>query len=53
MAKMTPDSHADVIVIGAGVSGLLVARTVQANGARVWKARRFQAWPRVPRWLNC
>jgi predicted NAD/FAD-dependent oxidoreductase len=32
---MTPDSHVDAIVIGAGVSGLIAARTVQANGARV------------------
>ena len=32
---MTPDSHVDAIVIGAGVSGLIAARTLQANGARV------------------
>ncbi|MBE0543395.1 MAG: FAD-dependent oxidoreductase [Verrucomicrobia bacterium] len=32
---MTPDSHADAIVIGAGVSGLIAARTVQASGTRV------------------
>jgi renalase len=32
---MTPDSHADVIVIGAGLSGLIAARTLQANGVRV------------------
>lgn len=32
---MTPDSHVDAIVIGAGLSGLIAARTLQANGARV------------------
>jgi len=32
---MTADSHVDAIVIGAGVSGLIAARTVQANEARV------------------
>jgi len=32
---MTTDSHVDAIVIGAGVSGLIAARTAQANGARV------------------
>jgi renalase len=30
-----PNSYVDVIMIGAGVSGLIAARTVQANGARV------------------
>ena len=32
---MTKHLQADVIVIGAGVSGLIAARTLQANGARV------------------
>lgn len=32
---MIPDSKVDAIVVGAGVSGLIAARTVQANGARV------------------
>lgn len=32
---MRPDSQADVIVIGAGISGLLVVLTAQAKGARV------------------
>ena len=32
---MTTHSQADVIVIGAGLGGLLAARTLQANGARV------------------
>ena len=32
---MTPDLHADLIVIGAGFGGLLAACMLQANGARV------------------
>jgi renalase len=32
---LTPDSHADVIVIGAGVSGLLAAETLRDRGLRV------------------
>ena len=32
---LTPDSHADVMVIGAGVSGLLAAETLRDRGLRV------------------